>query len=143
MLEKHRREFINRHILPSGLPSCTALEELAIADCDNLISIPDDLRRSWSLPRLKKLTIGGFSTKLQEFPDQGFIGSSLEELTLIAWGQPREHLPDQIQHLTALESLDISDFDGLDALPNWFENLSSLQVLKISNCKSLKHMEAI
>ncbi|GKV18584.1 hypothetical protein SLEP1_g28944 [Rubroshorea leprosula] len=65
--------------LPSGLPSCTALEELAIANCHNLISIPDDLRRSWSIPnpaclaRLKKLTIGGFSTELKEFPDLGFI----------------------------------------------------------------------
>ncbi|GLT30365.1 hypothetical protein SLA2020_051680 [Shorea laevis] len=135
--------------LPSGLPSCTALEELAVANCDNLISIPDDLRRSWSIPnpaclaRLKKLTIGGFSTELKEFSDLGFIGSHLEELTLIAWGESRERLLDQIQHLTALRSLEIRDFDGLEALPNWFENLSSLQTLRISNCKSLKHMEAI
>ncbi|GKV18589.1 hypothetical protein SLEP1_g28949 [Rubroshorea leprosula] len=135
--------------LLSGLPSCTALEQLAIANCDNLISIPDDLRRSWSIPnpawlaRLKKLTIGGFSTKLQEFPDLGFIGSHLEDLTLIAWGEPRERLLDQIQHLTALTYLQIRDFDGLEALPNWFGNLSSLQTLRIDNCKSLKHMEAI
>ncbi|GKV45250.1 hypothetical protein SLEP1_g52359 [Rubroshorea leprosula] len=93
---------------PSGLPSCTALEELAITNCDNLISIPDDLRRSWSIPNpaclacLKQLTIGGFSTELKEFPDPSFIGSHLEVLTLIAWGEPRERLLDQIQHLTAL-----------------------------------------
>ncbi|GLT83028.1 hypothetical protein SLE2022_013410 [Rubroshorea leprosula] len=135
--------------LPSGLPSCTALENLDISNCHNLISIPDDLRRSWSTPnpaclaRLKWLTIGGFSTELKEFPDLGFIGSHLEELTLIAWGEPRERLLDQIQHLTALKSLEIWDFDGLEALPNWFGNLSSLQTLTISNCKSLKHMEAI
>ncbi|GKV39372.1 hypothetical protein SLEP1_g47151 [Rubroshorea leprosula] len=135
--------------LPSGLPSCTALEELDISNCNNLISIPDDLRRSWSVPNpaclacLKKLTIGGFSTELKEFPDLGFIGSHLEDLTLIAWGEPGERLLDQIQHLTALESLEIEDFDGLEALPNWFGNLSSLQNLEISNCKSLKHMKAI
>ncbi|GKV51851.1 hypothetical protein SLEP1_g58475 [Rubroshorea leprosula] len=135
--------------LPSGLPSCTALEELHISYCDNLISIPDDLRRSWSTPslaclaRLKGLTIGGFSTELNEFPDLGFIGSHLEGLTLIAWGEPRERLLDQIQHLTALKSLEIRDFDGLEALPNWFGNLSSLKTLEISNCKSLKHMKAI
>ncbi|GKV18577.1 hypothetical protein SLEP1_g28937 [Rubroshorea leprosula] len=135
--------------LPSGLPSCTALEELGIAHFHNLISIPDDLRRSWSIPnpaclaRLKKLTIGNFSTKLEEFPDLGFIGSHLEELELYAWGKPRERLLDQIQHLTALKSLEISGFDGLEALPNWFGNLSSLQTLKIHNCESLKHMEAI
>ncbi|GLT83027.1 hypothetical protein SLE2022_013400 [Rubroshorea leprosula] len=135
--------------LPSGLPSCTALEKLEISYCRNLISIPDDLRRSWSTPnpaclaRLKWLTIGGFSTELKEFPDLGFIGSHLEALTLIAWGEPRERLLDQIQHLTALQYLKISDFDGLEALPNWFENLSSLQTLGISNCKSLKHMKAI
>ncbi|GKV39361.1 hypothetical protein SLEP1_g47142 [Rubroshorea leprosula] len=135
--------------LPSGLPSCTALEELAIANCHNLISIPDDLRRSWSIPnptclaRLKKLTIGGFSTELKEFPNLGFIRSHLEELTLIAWGKPRERLLDQIQHLTALRYLKIWDFDGLEALPEWFGSLSSLQTLWIFNCKSLKHMEAI
>ncbi|GKV18572.1 hypothetical protein SLEP1_g28932 [Rubroshorea leprosula] len=135
--------------LPSGLPSCTAIKELDIANCDNLISIPDDLRRSWSIPnpaclaRLKWLSIGGFSTELKEFPDLGFIGSHLEGLTLIAWGEPRECLLDQIQHLTALKSLGIRDFDGLEALPNWFGNLSSLQTLTISDCKSLKHMKAI
>ncbi|GKV45253.1 hypothetical protein SLEP1_g52362 [Rubroshorea leprosula] len=135
--------------LPSGLPSCTALEELAIANCQNLITIPDDLRSSWSIPNLaclthlKKLTIGGFSIELQEFPELSFIGSSLEELTLFAWGKSGEHLLDQIQHLTALRYLKIRDFDGLEALPNWFRNLCSLQTLSISNCKSLKHMEAI
>ncbi|GKV18593.1 hypothetical protein SLEP1_g28953 [Rubroshorea leprosula] len=135
--------------LPSGLPSCTALEKLDISNCDNLISIPDDLRSSWSTPNpaclacLKKLTIGGFSKELKEFPDLGFIGSHLEELTLIAWGEPRERLLDQIRPLTALKSLGIRDFDGLEALPNWFGNLSSLKTLEISNCKSLKHMKAI
>ncbi|GLT30376.1 hypothetical protein SLA2020_051780 [Shorea laevis] len=135
--------------LPSGLPSCTALEKLDISYCRNLISIPDDLRRSWSIPnpaclaRLKELTIGCFSTELEEFPDLGFIGSHLEQLTLIAWGEPRERLLDQIQHLTALRFLNISDFDVLEALPNWFGNLSSLQSLSISNCKSLRNMKAI
>ncbi|GLT30115.1 hypothetical protein SLA2020_049350 [Shorea laevis] len=135
--------------LPSGLASCTDLEELDISYCHNMISIPDDLSKSWSitndacLARLKKLTIGGFSTELKEFPDLGFIRSHLEELTLIAWGEPRERLLDQIQHLTALTYLEIRDFDGLEALPNWFGNLSSLQTLWIFDCKSLKHMEAI
>ncbi|GKV51848.1 hypothetical protein SLEP1_g58472 [Rubroshorea leprosula] len=79
-----KMEDIGGKSLPSGLPSCTALEKLDISNCDNLISIPDDLRRSWSTPnpaclaRLKKLTIGGFSTELKEFPDLGFIGSHLE-----------------------------------------------------------------
>ncbi|GKV45263.1 hypothetical protein SLEP1_g52371 [Rubroshorea leprosula] len=137
--------------LPSGLPSCIALESLDISYCDKLISIPDDLRRSWSwsianpacLARLKRLTIGGFSTELKEFSDLGFIESHLEELTLIAWGEQRERLLDQIQHQTALKSLKIRDFDGLESLPNWFGSLSSLQTLEISNCKSLKHMKAI
>ncbi|GLT30381.1 hypothetical protein SLA2020_051830 [Shorea laevis] len=125
--------------LPSGQPSCTALEELAIANYVNLVSIPDDLKRSWSilnpanLACLKKLTVGGFSTELQEFPDLSFIRSSLEELTLIAWGKPRERLLDQIQHLTAFKYLRIRDFDGLEAMLNWFENLCSLRTLWISS----------
>ncbi|GLT30122.1 hypothetical protein SLA2020_049410 [Shorea laevis] len=132
--------------LPSGWPSCNALEVLVIANCNNLISIPNDLKNIPNpacLAHLKKLIIGGFSIELKEFSDLGFIGSHLEGLILIARGEPREPLLDQIHHLTALRFLQIRDFDGLEALPNWFGNLSSLQALEISNCKSLKHMEAI
>ncbi|GLU05043.1 hypothetical protein SLE2022_221670 [Rubroshorea leprosula] len=43
------------------------------------------------------------------------------------------HLP-QIQHLTALKEFSIEGFNGMEFLPDWFNNLSSLQRLYIWNC---------
>ncbi|GLT67705.1 hypothetical protein SLA2020_399940 [Shorea laevis] len=149
--------------LPSGLSSCIALEELMI-HCNNLNSITEDLnalcrlvhldisrcRNLTSIPGeslgslacLKALCIGGFSEELEEFPDLSSIshlGPSLENLTMIGWGNLR-HLPDQIQHLTHLRELRIKDFHGVKALPDWLGDLTSLQTLRIIDCKSLKHM---
>ncbi|KAL3642129.1 hypothetical protein CASFOL_012944 [Castilleja foliolosa] len=50
-----------------------------------------------------------------------------------------ECLPDQLQHLTSLETLILSDF-GIEALPEWFGNLESLKTLFLSNCKKLRHL---
>ncbi|GLT30125.1 hypothetical protein SLA2020_049440 [Shorea laevis] len=153
--------------LPSGLFTCTSLEKLTITECHSLISIPEDLKELHSLVELeisrcgglleipeeclgcltslKQLCIGGFSKELEEFPNLGFIQhvhTSLHQLTLVGW-ETLKRLPCQIQRLIALSRLFIEDFDGMKALPNWFGNLSSLQTLSISRCKSLKHMEAI
>ncbi|KAF2319211.1 hypothetical protein GH714_013989 [Hevea brasiliensis] len=40
----------------------------------------------------------------------------------------------------ALNSLSIWDFNGVEALPEWLGNLSSLQSLEIWNCKNLKYL---
>ncbi|KAL3642885.1 hypothetical protein CASFOL_013700 [Castilleja foliolosa] len=48
-------------------------------------------------------------------------------------------LPDQIQHLTSLEELDLRDF-GIEALPEWFGNLESVNELRLSDCKKLRHL---
>ncbi|GLT82893.1 hypothetical protein SLE2022_012230 [Rubroshorea leprosula] len=147
--------------LPNGLSSCTALETLIISDCKNLISISEGLRDLRSLveleitecgklrnirglglgclTRLRKLRFGGFSAEqeeLEEYPNQ------LEELSLIG-GEELEYLPCQIQHLTALRKLSLSGFHGIEALPNWLGNISSLQSLCIGNCLPLRYMEAI
>jgi hypothetical protein len=52
-------------------------------------------------------------------------------------------VPHQLQHLTALERLEIRRFNGEgleEALPEWLANLSSLQCLMIDDCKNLKYM---
>ncbi|KAL3642123.1 hypothetical protein CASFOL_012938 [Castilleja foliolosa] len=48
-------------------------------------------------------------------------------------------LPDQLQHLTSLEILELSYF-GMEALPEWFGNLESLEIFFLSNCKKLRHL---
>ncbi|GKV31550.1 hypothetical protein SLEP1_g40229 [Rubroshorea leprosula] len=152
--------------LPSGLSSCIALKKLKIYRCPSLISIPEELKEirslvylqiRWcskltsipentlnSLTSLKELHIGGFSKKLEEFPDLSSIHSlqaSLEVLVLTRWGKLTE-FPHQIQNLnlTALKWVSIEDFEEVETLPNWLGNYSSLKALIIRGCLELKYL---
>ncbi|KAB2008926.1 hypothetical protein ES319_D10G133200v1 [Gossypium barbadense] len=149
--------------LPSGLSTCTSLWRLFIYNCNNLESIPEDVGQlrcleelricdCQSLKRLpeeslgcltslKRLELGPFSEELEEFPGLGSIHhlhSSLKELTLWGWDKACT-LPNQLQHLTALERLLINDFNGLKVLPEWLGNLSSLRELSFDRCNNLEH----
>ncbi|GKV48305.1 hypothetical protein SLEP1_g55129 [Rubroshorea leprosula] len=131
--------------LSGGLSS---VEELKIKNCPNLVSFQGEWKELPSLTivgcpkfvgfleeslgcftRLKRLEIGRFS---EEFPSLSSIPASLEKLILCGW-KKLTHLP-QIQHLTALKELTIFDFSGMESLPDWFSNLSSLQQLHIRFC---------
>ncbi|GKV29289.1 hypothetical protein SLEP1_g38227 [Rubroshorea leprosula] len=142
--------------LPSGLPSCTALEKLEIWGCSNLVSIPEELKqlqslvelnikkcqnlRSFpeeilgSLASLKELGLGPFSEELKEFPDLSST-SSLEVLRLEGWGESLT-LPHQIDRLTALRNLTITSVNGVEEA--LLENLSCLKTLEIQNCCRLR-----
>ncbi|XP_047952408.1 putative disease resistance protein RGA4 isoform X2 [Salvia hispanica] len=50
-----------------------------------------------------------------------------------------ESLPKSIQSLTALKILTLSNF-GMEELPDWLGNLSSLEVLRTSDCKKLRRL---
>ena len=148
--------------LPSGLQFCTSLLYLKI-DCPNLKSIPDlgevfhsfinlklsnfpDLRLKLSQREghLKTSVIGGFIEELDAFPilHYPFIRYShafLKKLRL--HGSPTlNSLPNEIQLFTALEELRIQNFNGMEALPDWFSYLSSLQKLSLFYCKKLMHL---
>ncbi|PON64465.1 LRR domain containing protein [Trema orientale] len=47
-------------------------------------------------------------------------------------------LPQGIQHATGLESLVISDCKRFTSIPEWINNLKSLQILSILACPTLK-----
>ncbi|KAK9997659.1 hypothetical protein SO802_022345 [Lithocarpus litseifolius] len=146
-------------VLSTRLLSCSSLSNLMICDCPNLTSIPDlgelhclttleiiNCRQLRCLPQglskhLKFLSIGGFR-ELEAFPSLHSIShlhASLEDLTLIGWAKPSS-LPNEIQWFTALRSLEIREFDGMKTLPKWLGNLSSLQKLRIYNCKILMNL---
>ncbi|KAK8619043.1 hypothetical protein V6N13_133012 [Hibiscus sabdariffa] len=150
--------------LSPGLSTCTSLRYLSIARCSHLESIPEDVGKLHSLEELfirdcrnlkrlpedslgcltslKTLRLGPFSEEVEEFPGLGSIhhlNSSLKQLSLIGWGKPCS-LPYQIQHLTALEQLDIYFFNSLIALPEWLGNLSALRILCVEGCKNLEHL---
>ncbi|GLT40151.1 hypothetical protein SLA2020_143060 [Shorea laevis] len=134
--------------LSGGLSS---VEKLVITNCPNLASFQGELKELRSLEisgypklggfleeslacctRLETIKIGPFSEELEEFPSLSSIPASLEDLTLEGW-EKLTHLP-QIQHLTALKELTLSGFTGMESLPDWFNNLSSLQQLGIWGC---------
>ncbi|XVE80892.1 hypothetical protein DITRI_Ditri15bG0017500 [Diplodiscus trichospermus] len=150
--------------LPSGLRTCTSLQKLCIDFSFNLQEIPEDIgqlhslqdlqiKHCWNLKSfpeeslgcltcLKTLELGPFSEELEEFPGLRSIHhlhSSLEELKLNGW-QKISSLPDQLQHLTALNKLSILYFHGVKALPEWLGSLSSLQSLRIMFCENLEHL---
>uniref|UniRef100_A0A7N2MUI2 BED-type domain-containing protein n=1 Tax=Quercus lobata TaxID=97700 RepID=A0A7N2MUI2_QUELO len=116
------------------------LTKLEIINCRKLRCLPTGLSKC-----LKSLSIGGFCEELEAFPSFHSIShlqTSLEDLTLIGWAKPSS-LPNEIQHFTVLRSLEIRDFDGMKALPKWLGNLSSLQKLRIDNCKILMNLISI
>ncbi|XVE80805.1 hypothetical protein DITRI_Ditri15bG0009800 [Diplodiscus trichospermus] len=147
--------------LKDGLSASKVLKRLRVWRCYGLISVPKDIRELHSLvyleislcPKLttfpeeilgylttlKELRIGFFSNELEEFPSLNSIHllhASLECLFLLGWKNLKS-LPPQLQHLTALKSLAICFFDGIEVLPEWFGNLSSLQKLRIGHCNNL------
>ncbi|XP_030940161.1 putative disease resistance protein RGA1 [Quercus lobata] len=151
-------------ILIPELRKLHSLTLLQIWDCPNLKSIPDlgelhsltDLSifrcqtlKLTCLPkglecvtRLKSLAIGGFCEELDAFPSLSSIQHlhmSLESLQLYGWAKLNS-LPDEIQHLTSLKYLHINNFDGLEALPEWLCDFSSLQRLELWSCENLMHL---
>ena len=131
-----------------GLRQLPSLVYLEVSGCRSLSNFPDDDCLG-GLTQLKELAIGGFSEELEAFPI-GVLNSfqhlnlsgSLERLEIHGWDKLKS-VPHQLQHLTALERLEICDFRGEgfeEALPDWLANLSSLRYLGIDNCKNLKYL---
>ncbi|CAA2980444.1 disease resistance RGA3 [Olea europaea subsp. europaea] len=123
----------------SGMQS---LQKLIVIGCDNLTSFPK-LSGIGCPNSLIELRIGKFSKSVQFNSFQDFLDGiehikSLEILSLrgqVDWVS----LPDQLQHVTSPKNLSIWDF-GMEELPDWFGNLSSLEVLKLSSCEKLRHL---
>ncbi|GLU17940.1 hypothetical protein SLE2022_342790 [Rubroshorea leprosula] len=121
---------------PEGLGKLTSLQRLCIYKCSNL----KHLFPLQALKSLIELKMGPFSSDLEEFPgldEIHHLHASLKDLELTGWDKIK-FLPDQLQHLTALESLTLEDFNRVEVLPDWLGNLSSLRALGISGCPNLK-----
>ncbi|KAK3417215.1 hypothetical protein EUGRSUZ_H02956 [Eucalyptus grandis] len=100
--------------LSCGMQSLSSLQSLDIRECKELdVSSHDDEHGTqWrSLAKLRHLTF-------YRLPK------------LVA-------LPEGIQHITTLESLDVSRCENLMSLPEWIGNFSTLQNLDVSYCSKL------
>lgn len=135
------------HLPSEMVESLRPLESLTVKNCRKLISIPKGLG---SLPSLRVLIIGPFAEGMEfnalvDFFDglqqPSSSSSSLRELNL--YGLLQWHsLPDQLQHLSALKKLYLSNL-GPEVLPDWFANLSSLEHLSLCNCVNLGHLPSM
>ncbi|XP_070670357.1 putative disease resistance protein RGA3 [Malus domestica] len=147
--------------LPSGLAYCTSLTSLRVTYCSNLISLADHNVSSLqslsrlelnscgklqylpkglhSLSRLEELCIGAFCQELDSFPD---FQVPSKVLGLFGWPKLKS-LPQHIQHSASLTELTIWRFDGLEALPEWLGNLTSLTYLGILNCENLMYLPTV
>ncbi|XP_071903506.1 putative disease resistance protein RGA3 [Coffea arabica] len=143
------------------LESCKSLRVLTVYDCPRLSSFPVYLERMPSLsvlllhkcpnlltmPRgfgfltsLRELSIGPLSDTV-EFDWLELASSSLRELALFG-GPHLDYLPEQLQDLTGLTELSLHDF-GIEALPDWFGNLESLEQLIVSGCEKLRYIPSM
>lgn len=108
------------------------LEELHIQSC-TMSSIPAEL---WQLSQLKSLTLIDCGHKLEEYPPEIGLLSSLE--TLCLGKQFMQTLPESIGNLTQLKSLQTKDL-FLNHLPKSLSKLKNLKKLEILDAY-LKHL---
>ncbi|KAL7176743.1 hypothetical protein ACSBR2_030148 [Camellia fascicularis] len=152
---------------PDELRSLRSLQNLTIKGCPRLAGCWED--RLFCLTSLRTLTIGLFSEELEYFlwPSTTVSAASAEEeevddddtkyhhpnpkhypfislVSLTLFGLDRvNYLPDQLQHLTTLRDLSLVSFTGLEALPEWLGNLSSLHSLELRYCYNLMNLPTL
>lgn len=156
-------------ISPNGFENCTKLQSLIIRYCNSLESIPNlkplqnlkELRinacssiRSKidgikDLPNLERLDLGPFSEQLDHFPFEELspanddvipsYSTSLKELYLYQW-KSVDSLSSLFQHCTCLEIVHIVGLYDLEALPEWFGKLKSLNYLNLGELPKLEFL---
>ncbi|GFP90312.1 putative disease resistance protein rga3 [Phtheirospermum japonicum] len=122
------------------LHKMTRLRELTIEDVPKLSSkdVIGSLN-SWRFLKMGPSSSWNNNVSFNEAVDAMLLQSvSLRILTLTGM-KHWDCLPDQIQHLTSLELLCLDDF-GIEAMPEWFGNLSSLETLHLWHCEKLRHL---
>ncbi|KAL2538676.1 putative disease resistance protein RGA4 [Forsythia ovata] len=125
----------------SNLPSemlkfCTSLRGLNVFRCENLTSFPELSGMVW-FNILRELSIGGFSNSDTL---EGICRQIKSVPILRLYGRPDwVSLPYQLQNLISLKQLSIIDF-GIEELPSWLGNLSSLEILILWKCEKLRHL---
>ncbi|XP_065874626.1 putative disease resistance protein RGA3 isoform X2 [Euphorbia lathyris] len=152
--------------LRNWLLSNDSYEEFRVRRCEWLRFIPEDLGMQRSLislqiycckglrffseeilcklTQLRKLSIGAFSEKLDDFRYLNRIKDlrRLEELEIWGsdvFGRKMSVLPNQLQKLARLQSLKIKGFTAMEALPEWLGDLQSLETISLNYCWQLQH----
>ncbi|GMY05387.1 putative disease resistance protein RGA4 [Fagus crenata] len=119
--------------LPNELQNLHSLQELCITNCRNLLSFPMNGLRAY-------LHYGGY--KFLDATNSFSLSEGIQHLTALEDLQigsclELTSLPEGIQHLTALRSLQIEYCDNLSSLPKQIGSLRSLSSLNILGCFNL------
>ncbi|XP_065876615.1 putative disease resistance protein RGA1 [Euphorbia lathyris] len=143
---KEFREFRVRRcewlkFIPEDLGMRSSLVSLQIYCCKGLGFFSEEILSK--LTQLRKLSIGAFSEKLDDFRYLNRIKDlrCLEELEIWGsdvFGRKMSVLPNQLQHLDGLQSLKIKGFTTMEALPEWLDDLESLQTISLNYCQRLE-----
>ncbi|XP_022145105.1 disease resistance protein RGA2-like [Momordica charantia] len=117
---------------PSKLECCISIASVKIFDCPNLRL---NVHNMWNL---KEIEIGGC---MEEYDFSSLMHqSSVTNLCLTDTSRKAIQVPRQLQHLTTLKALTIKHFNGVEALPEWLEKLTNLETLEVSCCENLKRL---
>ncbi|XP_057772250.1 probable disease resistance protein RPP1 [Salvia miltiorrhiza] len=154
-----------RQMLESWAPTIECLELKGLSSLKNLpmvigclakaahltnlkiVGVPIASVKSWALGRSRELVIDvseelsmESSVGMKEPVDALLQGccNSLTNFTLRGV-QNWEWLPESIQHLTALNVLNLHNL-GVEELPEWLGNLPSLRSLTLNSCNKLRHL---
>lgn len=124
--------------LETLLPFLRNLKSLTFLGCDKLRSLSRGMQ---SLSSLQSLQIHGCEElDVSSHDDEhGTQWRSLVKLRNLYFFHVSKlvALPEGIQHITTLESLDIGQCENLMSLPEWIGNFSTLQNLDVSGCSEL------
>ena len=137
-------KLIQETILPSSSSSSSShlskLKSMTIANLPDVVSLPDGwVSNLISLESLyiiccKELNLGS--------DVDGMEWRHLNRLTFLGFYYlPKlNSLPVGLQHVTTLETLQISNCENLKTLPRWIGNLISLKEFTIYDCPNLKSL---
>ncbi|CDP21786.1 unnamed protein product, partial [Coffea canephora] len=146
--------------------SCRSLRSLEVMRCPNLVSFSLNLQETPSLekfvlencPKLIPHSFKGFAfaTSLRELSINSPFSSDDSSIDDFDWsglrsistlrvlelqGLPHtESLPQQLQYFTTFTSLILSNFGGIEVLPDWIGNLVSLETLQLWDCENLRSL---
>ncbi|KAM4085496.1 hypothetical protein ACJW30_10G032400 [Castanea mollissima] len=121
-------------VLLSSVGRLTALRQLSLSDCKNLLCLPSSI---CNLKMLKHLYLSGCS-KFVNLPKNL---ENLENLCLLSLkGAAIEVLPSSVGRLTALRHLNLSDCKNLLCLPSSICSLKMLKHLHLSGCSKFVNL---
>ncbi|XP_042030620.1 disease resistance protein RGA2-like isoform X2 [Salvia splendens] len=146
----------------------SSLKSLVLEDLSSLENLPEIIALLPKSPRLTRLVIirvpQFMTTCFVEIPPRfsslewlnidASVGGLMETVNGILQGcssldglllkgmESWENLPESIQYVTTRSYLELENF-GMEELPEWLGNFTSLRQLRIRNCKKLRHLPSM